>query len=159
MLGDSVCTQFVPRHSQARRSAYSPGLPSSWPPISSRCWSRWWPKVITQRREAPLTPTPRARTIARRVRKAVGTDLFVCERRSAVRPLAWECRCVPLELRRHAYRHRSVRPCRAAFADGSLTMITREPQLGKLCQLRRQGPRSAVRPGHWAPLLTVVDRW
>ncbi len=33
-----------------------------------------------------------------------------------------------------------------------------EPQLGRLRSLRRQRPRSVVRPAHKYPLLTVVDR-
>jgi hypothetical protein len=34
----------------------------------------------------------------------------------------------------------------------------RHGQLGRLCPLRRQEPRPAVRPGHSYPLLTVVYR-
>jgi hypothetical protein len=46
----------------------------------------------------------------------------------------------------------------SAFVGGSMIRIIFEPQLGRLCPMRRQRPQSVVRPGHEAPLLTVVDR-
>lgn len=51
-----------------------------------------------------------------------------------------------------------MRTRRAASADGWLTMITREAQLGRLGQVGGSGAATCGRPRHGTPMLAVVDQ-